>query len=57
MSSQDESSRKADPTRKKNEMEQKKEKKTIKLRDLKPTKDVKGGFGRGGGGYGIRRVR
>ena len=30
-------------------MEQKIEKKTIKLRDLKPTKDVKGGFGRGGG--------
>jgi hypothetical protein len=31
-------------------MKQKNAKKTIKLRDLKPTKDVKGG-------YGIRRVR
>jgi hypothetical protein len=44
MSSQDESSRKAKPTRKKNKMEQKKAKKTIKVRDLKPTKDVKGGY-------------
>jgi len=38
-------------------MEQQKEKKTIKVRDLKPTKDAKGGRGRGGGGYGIRRVQ
>jgi hypothetical protein len=44
MSSQDESSRKAKPTRKKNKMEQKKAKKTIKVRDLKPKKDVKGGY-------------
>jgi hypothetical protein len=39
MSSQDESSRKAKPTRKKNKMAQKKAKKIIKVRDLKPTKD------------------
>jgi hypothetical protein len=50
MSSQDESSPKAKPTRKKNKMKQKKAKKTMKVRDLKPIKDVKGG-------YGIRRVR
>jgi hypothetical protein len=37
-------------------MEQKKPK-TIKLRDLKPTKDAKGGHGHGGGGYGIGRVQ
>jgi hypothetical protein len=43
MSSQDESSRKAKPTRKKNKMAEKKAKKTIKSRDLKPTKDAKGG--------------
>jgi len=43
MSSQDESSLKAKPTRKKNKMKQKKAKKTIKVRDLKPTKDAKGG--------------
>jgi hypothetical protein len=55
--SQDESSQKAKPTRKKNKMAQKKAKKTIKLRDLKPTRDAKGGRGRGGGGYGIRRVQ
>jgi hypothetical protein len=46
MNSQDESSRKAKPTRKKNQMSQKKAKKTIKLRDLKPIKDAKGGRGR-----------
>jgi hypothetical protein len=38
-------------------MSQNKAKKTIKLRDLKPINDVKGGRGRGGGGYGIRRVQ
>jgi hypothetical protein len=43
MSSQGESSRKAKPTRKKNKMAQEKAKKTIKVRDLKPTKDAKGG--------------
>jgi hypothetical protein len=43
MSSQDESSRKAKPTRKKNKMAQKKEAKKIKVRDLKPKKDAKGG--------------
>jgi hypothetical protein len=52
MSSQDESSRKAKPTRKKNKMAQKKAKKIIKVRDLKPKKDAKGG-----NGYGNRRVR
>jgi hypothetical protein len=73
MSSQDESSRKAKPTRKKNKMAQKKAKKTIKARDLTPTKDAKGGH-RGhqhtsllnqkedpahapGGGYGIHMVQ
>ena len=40
MSSQDESSRKAKTTRKKNKM---KEKKTLQVRDLTPTKDVRGG--------------
>src|SRR6476659_7378627 len=43
MSSQDESSRKAKPTRKKNNMSQKKAKKTIQLRDLMPLRDAKGG--------------
>jgi hypothetical protein len=45
MNSQDESSRKAKPTRKKNKMAEKKAKKTtkIKVRDLKPAKDAKGG--------------
>jgi hypothetical protein len=43
MSSQDESSRKAKPTRKKNKMAQKKAKKTIKDRDMTPAKDVEGG--------------
>jgi len=43
MSSQDESSQKAKPTRKKSKMEQKEAKKTIKVSDLKPTKDAKGG--------------
>ena len=43
MSSQDESSRKAKPTRKKNKMSQKKAKITIKARDLMPAKDAKGG--------------
>jgi len=42
MSSQDESSRKAKPTRKKNKMAQKKAKK-IKEPDLTPAKDAKGG--------------
>ena len=36
-------------------MADKNAKKTIKLRDLKPTKDAKGGRGRGGGGYGFPR--
>jgi hypothetical protein len=61
MTSQDESSRKAKPTRKKNKMAQKKTKKTNKVRDLKPKKDAKGGRGGqggvGGSGYGNRRVR
>jgi hypothetical protein len=43
MSSQDESSRKAKTARKKNKMAQRKAKKTIKVRDLKPTKDAKSG--------------
>jgi hypothetical protein len=43
MSSQDESSPKAKATRKKNKMAQKKETKKIKVRDLKPKKDAKGG--------------
>ena len=43
MSSQDESSRKAKPTGKKNKMAQKKANKTIKIRDLIPAKDAKGG--------------
>ena len=40
-------------------MAQKKAKKMIKVRDLKPTKDAKGGRGHGGGGYniGIRKVQ
>ena len=45
MSSQDESSRKAKskPTRKKNKMSQKNAKKIVKVRDLMPAKDAKGG--------------
>jgi hypothetical protein len=43
MSSQDESSRKAKTTRKKNKMKEKKEKKTLQVCDLTPTKDVRGG--------------
>ena len=43
MNSQDESSQKAKPTRKKNKMSQKKAKKTIEVRDLVPAKDAKGG--------------
>ena len=46
MSSQEESSPKAKPTRKKNKMKEKKAKKTIQLRDLTPTKDVRGGHRR-----------
>jgi hypothetical protein len=42
MSSQDESSRKAKPTRKKNKMAQKKAKKKIKEPDLTPVKDPEG---------------
>jgi len=38
-------------------MAQKKAKKMIKVRDLKPTKDAKAGRGRGGGGYGDHRVQ
>ena len=38
-------------------MAQKKAKKTIKVRDLKPTKDAKGGGGRRVDGFGIRRVQ
>jgi hypothetical protein len=44
MSSQDESSRKPKPTRKKNKMAQKKANKTIKARDLKPAKDAQQSF-------------
>ena len=43
MSFQDESSRKAKSNRKKNKMTEKKAKKTIKIRDLEPTKDARGG--------------
>jgi hypothetical protein len=43
MSSQDESSRKAKPTRKKNKMSQKKARKTMQVRDLMPLTDAKGG--------------
>jgi hypothetical protein len=46
MNFQDESSWKAKPTRNKNQISQKKAKKTIKLGDLKPIKDAKGGRGR-----------
>jgi len=46
MSFQDENSRKAKPNRKKNKMTEKKAKKTIKLRDLEPTKDAIGGVHR-----------
>ena len=43
MSSQDENSLKAKPTRKKNKMSQKKARKTIQVRDLMPLRDAKGG--------------
>jgi hypothetical protein len=43
MSSQDESSRKAKTTRKKNKMKEKKARKILQARDLTPTKDVRGG--------------
>jgi hypothetical protein len=43
MSSQDESSRKAKTTRKKNKMKEKKAKKTLQVRDLTPTRDLRGG--------------
>jgi hypothetical protein len=46
MSSQDESSPTAKTTRKKTKMAQKKAKKIIKVRDLKPAKDTKGGRSR-----------
>ena len=36
---------------------QKQKKNTIKVRDLKPAKDAKGGWGHGGGGYGLHRVQ
>jgi hypothetical protein len=57
MNSQDESSRKAKATRKTTKMTQKKAKITIKVRDLKPTKDAKGGRACGGGDFLNRRVR
>jgi len=68
MSFQDESSRKATSNRKKNKMNEKKAKKTIKLRDLEPTKDVIGGNRRllrqredprpaPRGGYGIHKLQ
>jgi hypothetical protein len=45
-------------TRKKNKMPQKKVKKIIKVRDLKPAKDTKGGRGRNQvDGFGGRRVQ
>jgi hypothetical protein len=37
-------------------MAHKKAKKTIKTRDLKPTKDAKGGRGHGGSSYGNRKM-
>jgi hypothetical protein len=43
MSFQDKSSRKAKPNREKDKMTEKKAKKTIKVRDLAPTKDARGG--------------
>jgi hypothetical protein len=43
MSSQDESSRKAKTTRKKNKMKEKKAKKTLQVRDLTPARDPRGG--------------
>ena len=46
MSFQDESSPKAKTIRKKNKMKEKKVNKTIKVRDLEPTKDVMGGYRR-----------
>jgi hypothetical protein len=58
MSSQDESSRKAKTNEKKNKMAQKKAKKIIKVRDLKPAKDIKGGLRRNQvDGFGGWRVR
>jgi hypothetical protein len=68
MSFQGESSLKAKRIRKKNKMTEKKAKKTIKLRDLEPTKDVIGGHRRlfrqredprpaPRGGYGIHRLQ
>jgi hypothetical protein len=68
MSFQNESSRKAKANRKKNKMTEKRVKKTIKLRDLEPTKDAIGGNRRmlrqredprpaPRGGYGIHRVQ
>ena len=56
MSSQDESSRKAKTTRKKNKMKEEKEKKTLQVRDLTPTKDVRGGNRRARGhAFGLNR--
>jgi hypothetical protein len=43
MSSQNESSRKAKTTRKKNKMKEKKARKILQVRDLTPTNDVRGG--------------
>jgi hypothetical protein len=68
MSFQDESSQKAKANRKKNKMTEKRAKKTIKLRDLEPTKDAMGGIRRllrqredprpaPRGGYGLRQVQ
>jgi hypothetical protein len=68
MSFQNESSRKAKANRKKNKMTEKRVKKTIKLRDLEPTKDAIGGNRRllrqredprpaPRGGYGIHRLQ
>ena len=59
---------KATSNRKKNKMTDKRAKKTIKVRDLEPTKDVTGGYRRlmrqredprpvARGGYGIRRLQ
>jgi hypothetical protein len=57
LSSQDESSPTVKTTRKKNEMPQKKVKKIIKVRDLKPAKDTKGGRRNQVDGFGGRRVQ
>jgi len=43
MSSQNESSRKAKTTKKKNKMKERKAKTTLQARDLTPVKDVRGG--------------